>query len=89
MSQLMDQVVVLVFIFVVYKVPEMILAAWSAVVILEVLFVKIGVELERCFSRFDALLAYEIGLCILFLHFLFALDFILFAYGSFMRRVVQ
>ena len=88
MRQLMDQIIVLVFVFVVDKVPEMILTAWPAVVVLEVLFVKVSVQLERSFSRLDALLAYEVSLCVLFLHFLFTLYLILLAYGPFMRWVV-
>ncbi len=89
MGQLMDQVVVLVIVFVVDEVSEVILTAWPAMVILKVLFVELSVQLERLFSGFNVLLADQISFRILFLHLFFTPYLVLLTHGAFMRWVVQ
>ena len=87
----MDQVVVLIFVIVIYEIFEMILTPRSPVAVqLHIGLVILTAQLERCLSRLYALLAHKVPLCDLLLDLLFAFRLVLFAhYHTFVRRVIQ
>lgn len=58
MSQLVDQVFVLVFVVIVDEVLEMIVTSRSTIAVLELLFVEVAVELERCLSWFNIVMSH-------------------------------
>lgn len=87
----MNQVVMFVFvlIIIIYKIFEVVLASRTSVTF-KLLFVKIGIQLKRYFSRFYMfLLIWVCDFLCLFFNFILAFKLILLAYGSFMWRVVE
>lgn len=91
LSQLVNQVIIFIFIVVViiYEVFKMVFASRSPMsVMIHVLFEVFTAELEGSFAGFDDLLTHNVALRILFFYFLLTFWLIVFTYNALVGRVI-